>query len=462
MNHRTAFIVLLSLLALSGIVSSAQEPALPPDWETTDDPRRVPIPPRNRSGDPVLVLQGGTLIDGTGAAPVEGAVVVLQGDRVLEAGPASRVRPPTGARVVSVAGLYVVPGLIDLHLHFTQQRDDDFSRYRDSDAASAIRGVLLLEQLLDGGITAVRDVGTRNDLALKLKEAVERRMIPGPRVFWSGLLIASRGGHADETTATATGRPRAADEARVRIATGPDDWRLAVREQIRNGADWIKITAPYSPEEVKAAIDEAHMHGIRVAADAFGEFVDMGVEAGLDSVEHPLAISKEALALMAKKGSAFVPTMTAFYNVIHHGYPPAGIPAGGFYYTMSRRFPVTHEGILSVLRNARAAGVLAGIGTDIPFENEKRYPSDYFTELGLFEEAGYTDEEIFYCATRNGGEILGIPDKLGTIEKGKIADVLVVSGNPLENWENLRNLKLLVADGEIVRDRLGSKPATTP
>jgi imidazolonepropionase-like amidohydrolase len=442
---------------LSGM---AQEPALPPNWETTDDPRRVPIPPRDRSNDPLLVLQGGTLIDGTGAAPVTDAVVVLQGDRVLDAGPSSRVRPPAGARVLSVSGLYVVPGLIDLHIHFTQQREDDFSRYRDSDAASAIRGMLLLEQLLDGGITAVRDVGTRNDLALKFKEAVDRKMVEGPRVFWSGLLIASRGGHADETTATATGRPRATDEARVRVANGPDDWRLAVREQIRNGADWIKITAPYSPDEVAAAIDEAHRHGIRVAADTFGEFVSMGVEAGLDSVEHPLAISKEALALMVQKGSALVPTMVAFYNVIHTGYPPAGIPAGGFYYTMSRRFPVTHEGIFEVLRNARAAGVRVGIGTDVPFENEKRYPSDYFVELSLFKEAGYSDAEILYAATRNGGEILGIPDKLGTIEKGKLADVLVVSGNPLENWENLKNLKLLIADGEIVRDRLGARPAT--
>jgi imidazolonepropionase-like amidohydrolase len=447
--------ILFALLA-----AMAQEPALPPNWETTDDPRRVPIPPRDRASDPILVLQGGTLIDGTGAAPVTDAVVVLQGDRVLDAGPSSRVRPPAGARVVSVAGLYVVPGLIDLHLHFTKQRDDDFSRYRDSDAASAIRGVLLLEQLLDGGITAVRDMGTRNDLALKIKEAVERRMIEGPRVFWSGLLIASRGGHADETTATATGRPRAADEARVRVATGADDWRLAVREQIRNGADWIKVTAPYSRDEVAAAVDEAHLHGIRVAADAFGEFVDMGVEAGLDSIEHPLAISKDALALMAKKGSALVPTMTAFENVIHTGYPPAGIPPGGFYYTMSRRFPVTHHGIFEVLRNARAAGVRVGVGTDIPFENEKRYPSDYFVELSFFKEAGYTDEEILYAATRSGGEILGIADRLGTIEKGKLADVLVVSGNPLENWENLKNLKLLVADGEIVRDRLGARPTT--
>jgi imidazolonepropionase-like amidohydrolase len=414
----------------------------------------VPIPPRDRSKEPILALRGGTLIDGTGSAPVANAVLVMQGDRILDAGPASRVSVPASARSVDVSGLHVVPGLIDLHLHFTQQRGNDMGLYRDSDAASTIRGMLLLDQLLDGGITAVRDVGTRNDVALKLKEAVERKMIDGPRIFWSGQLIASRGGHGDETTSTATGRPRAADEARVRVATGPEDWRLAVREQIRNGADWIKITAPYSKEEVTAAIEEAHLHGIRVAADAFGEFVDMGAEAGLDTLEHPLDVSDKGIALMKQHGTMFVPTMTAFYNVIKTGYPPASIPPGGFYFTMSRRFPVTEEGIMSVLRRAREAGLLVGIGTDIPFENEKRYPSDYFVELRLFKEAGYTDAEILYAATRDGGKILGLEDKLGTLEKGKIADVLVVSGNPLEDHRNLENLKLLIADGEIVRDRM--------
>lgn len=447
-------IALLLVLVPGGADVLGQEQTSP-DLVTTDDPRRVPIPPPDRSGDPILVLRGGTLIDGTGAPPVADAVLVMQGDRIVDAGPANEIQIPQKVdREISAQGLYIVPGLIDLHIHFTQQRGDDFSRYRDSDAAAALRGSLLLSQLLDGGITAVRDVGTRNDVALKIKEAVERDMLEGPRVFWSGKLIASRGGHGDEVLSTATGRPRSTDDARVRIATGPDDWRLAVREQIRQLADWIKITAPYTRDEVAAAIDEAHMHGIGVAADAFGEFATWAIEAGLDSLEHPLDLSDETIELMAKEGTGFVPTMTAFYNVIHHGYPPAGIPAGGFYYTMSRRFPVTHEGIMHILRKAREAGVKTAIGTDIPFENEKRYPSDYFTELRLFKEAGYTDQEILASATRIGADILGMADKLGTLEKGKIADVLVVSADPLEDIQNLQKMRLVIADGEVVRDRL--------
>ena len=454
-------ILMLNVLLPAAVPVLAQQ-SPPPDFVTTDDPRRVPIPPPDRSKDPILVLRGGTLIDGTGAPPVGDAVLVMQGDRILDVGPSGSVQIPAKVeREISTQGLYILPGLIDLHIHFTQQRGNDFSRYRDSDAAAALRGALLLGQLLDGGITAVRDVGTRNDVALKLKEAVERKMYQGPRIFWCGKLIASRGGHGDEVLSTATGRPRSADDARVRVANGPDDWRLAVREQIRELSDWIKITAPYTREEVAAAVDEAHMHGIRVAADAFGEFVTWGVEAGLDSVEHPLAIPDETIALMAKKGTGFVPTMVAFYNVIHYGYPSAGIPAGGFYYTMSRRFPVTDEGIMHILRQAHQEGVKTGIGTDVPFENEKRYPSDYFTELGLFQEAGYSNEEILASATRVGAQILGMDDKLGTLKKGMIADVLVVAADPLAEIQNLRKMRLVVADGEVVRDRLTTSQATT-
>jgi imidazolonepropionase-like amidohydrolase len=427
-----------------------------PEQTTSDDARRVPVPPHDPSNDPVLVVRGVTLIDGTGGEPVPNAVLVIRGNRILDVGPSSRVRiPPKVDRTIDANNLYMVPGLVDLHMHFRQQRGDDFGMYRDSEAAMAIRGVEKLGLYLDGGITSVRDLGGVGDVAQKIQEAVARRIFPGPRVFWAGRLISSRGGHGDEITETASGRPKGLEtSASQRVATGPWDWRLAVREEIRRGVDVIKLTAPYDKEEVAAAIDEAHMLGLPVTADAFGEYVAWASQAGIDAIEHPLAISDETIKLMAEKKTAFVPTLTAFYNPLTYGYPSAHIPPGGFFFTMSRRFPMTHQGNVDTVRKAKAAGIKIGVGTDIPFENERRYPGDYFVELKFLKDAGLSNREVLEAATRVGGEILAIPDKLGTLEIGKLADVLVVEGDPLQNIENLKRMRLLIADGRVVRDRL--------
>ena len=237
------------------------------------------------------------------------------------------------------------------------------SDVRDSDAAAAIRGIEKLGLYLDGGITAVRDLGGANDVAQKIQEAVARHIFPGPRVFWAGRLISSRGGHGDEITETASGRPKPVEtSASQRVATGPWDWRLAVREEIRRGVDVIKLTAPYDKEEVAAAVDEAHMLGIPVTVDAFGDYVTWASQAGIDSIEHPLSISPETIKVMAEKKTALVPTLTAFYNPMTYGYPSAGIPPGGFFFTMSRRFSMTHEGNVETVRRAKAAGLRSASG----------------------------------------------------------------------------------------------------
>jgi imidazolonepropionase-like amidohydrolase len=278
-------------------------------------------------------------------------------------------------------------------------------------------------------------------------------MLPGPRVFWAGRLITTRGGHGDELTETASGRPRPLEgSARYRVANGGGDWRLAVREQIRMGSDLIKVAAPFTKDEIAAAIDETHMAGLHLTADAFGDYVTWAVEAGIDGIEHPLAIPPKTIDLMAAKKTHFVPTLTAFYNPTKLGYPSAHIPPGAFYFTMSRRFSMTHEENVETVRHAHQAGVLIGVGTDIPFENDTRYPSDYFVELKFLKDAGLSDSAIFYAATRDNAIILDMLDKIGTLEKGKLADVIAVSGNPLVDVQSLKQVKVVVADGRVVRD----------
>jgi imidazolonepropionase-like amidohydrolase len=431
------------------------------EFVTTDDTRRVPVPQHDTTDDVLVVLRGGTLIDGSNDRPVADAVVAVQGDRISFAGKGRNYRTAdANATTIDTTGLYIVPGLIDLHVHFTSQRGDDAGRYRDSDAAAAIRGMLLLEQLLDAGITAVRDTGTRHDVALKIKEAVERGMVAGPRVLWSGQRIVTRGGHGDEIVAVGSGRPKSLEVGdRERLATGPWEWRLAVREQIRQQADWIKLTAPFTRDEMTAAIDEAHSHGIPVTVDSFGKYSRWAAEAGIDGIEHPLDLGQDTVDAMARSGTDLVPTLTAFRNLVEEGYPSAGIPAGGFYYTMSRRFPISHEQHLASVRAAHAAGIHIGVGTDIPIEAEERYPESYYTELGLLKDAGLSDTEALRSATSVGAEILHMADKLGVLEEGMLADILVVGSDPRDDIRNLRDVRLVIADGRIVRNKIPPRDA---
>ena len=443
---------MLGAAIVASPVGAQKQPAPKrPIPETTDDVRRIPIPPVDRSREPILVLTGGTLIDGRGGAPIANAVVVTQGDRILAAGPAASTPVPANvARTIDATGLYVMPGLIDLHIHFTQQRGPNMGAYSDSPAAAAIRGTALAGQLIDAGITAARDVGTMDDVALRIKEAVDRGIIRGPRVMWSGRIISSTSGHGDEVTSTATGRQKPGLGGVSRGANGPWEWRAAVRDQVRVLADWIKLGAPGDQEEIAAAIDEAHSLGVPVAIDSYGKYTDWAIAAGVDTLEHPLDMSDQAVPLMKKHGTAFVPTIGAFDNLLAGGYPTAGIPTGGFYHTHSRRFVIDQGDHLKRVAEAHRAGVPIGVGTDIPFENEVRYPDAYFRELDYLRQAGLSNAEVLASATRVGAQIMRMGDKLGTVEPGKIADLLVVAADPLADLKNLRQVRYVVADGKVV------------
>lgn len=421
-------------------------------FDTTDDMRRVPIPKVDRSNDPIIALKGGTVLDGKNNKAINNGVILTQGDRILSVGTANTVTIPQGAQIIDATGLYIMPGLIDLHIHFTQQRGNDLAYYSNDAASSAIRGTVLARDLVEAGITAARDVGTAGTVALRIKEAVERNIIKGPRVFWSGGLLAATGGHGDELTSTATGRPKPLSAGK-KTANSPWAWRALVREQIKAGADWIKIGAPAQKEEIEAAIDEAHSHGIGVAIDSWGHYTDMAIVAGVDTLEHPLAMSDKAVSLMKRHGTAFVPTIGAFHNLFTTGYESAHIIPGGFYHTFSRRFAIDHQDHLNQITKAHKAGVPIGVGTDIPYENEVRYPEAYFLELGYLKEAGMSNEDVLASATRVGAEILKMGDKLGTLESGKIADIIVLGADPRADLANLRNLHYVIADGKIAFEK---------
>lgn len=235
--------VSLGLLAALAQPAAAQQAV----FDLSDDLRRVPVPVVDRTGIAAIAITGATLLDGKGGR-IPDAVVVLRGDRIVAAGRSGSTPVPADtARIIDGRGLFVMPGLIDLHLHLTSQRGADFGRYPDSDAAAGIRASVLAGSLVRAGITTVRDPATTSGVALRIKEAVARGMIDGPRVFWSGAMIATTGGHGDEATSTATGKWKPdVPNTRTYVADGAEGWRDAVRVQIRRQVDWIKVSAPFT------------------------------------------------------------------------------------------------------------------------------------------------------------------------------------------------------------------------
>jgi len=410
---------------------------LSPSTPVSDDPRRIPVKPGPMGPERILVLRGGRIFDGTGTAVHEGTLVIER-NKILKILPPSSSDWPKNAEVVDVAGKTILPGLIDLHTHLTYPLTEGEVLKAPSGADATLRAVEKLRYFLESGITSVRDVGSQGDVTFRLKEWVRENRLAGPRVFPAGQFITAEGGHSTENTPDEWIRWMGA----TRIATGPDDWRLAVREQFHKGADVIKLGSHFSFEEIKAAVQEAHELGLKVTVDSETFYIQRAVEAGADTIEHPLPRTDETIQLMAKKGVAADPTLIP-YQIIFDEW-------GGYFGSTSRRFTFSNDANLEMLRRLKRAGIKCGVGTDLILHWYRYLPGAYIRELKNFVAAGWSAPEALVAATKTNSEILDMDDRLGTLEPGKLADVLVVDGRPDENLDDLAKVDLVVRDGNTV------------
>ena len=382
-----------------------------------------------------LILRGARVFDGTGRGAPQRQTVVVDDDRIVDVLPNGAGGDGGSARVIDLSGRTLLPGLIDLHVHLGWGA----RAAAPNVAAVALAAARNVRTAQAAGITCLRDVGTQGGVGMAVRDAVARGDLPGSRVYPCGQIICMTGGHGSEPPAP----PGAAREA-----DGPDDCRRAVREQVKAGADCIKVTTngplnvvEFTQAEMDAIVDEAHRLGRRVACHAsLLESTKMAIRAGVDTIEHGCDLDEETARAMAGRGITMVPTLLVSKLIMDRWGEYKTVP-------MMRSIPVRAKRHVESYQIAMAAGVTMAAGTDI-FFGLGRFES-LPDELAYMVECGMSASQALTAATGQGAEALGAGDRLGTIARGKLADMIAVDGDPTADITALRHVSLVVQGGQL-------------
>jgi len=404
--------IFVSCLILSGLTSAAEE-----------KPK-------------VLALTGVRLIDGNGGAPVDDAVIVITGDKFMAVGTRGKVVIPKDAEVIDVKGKTVIPGLIDAHIHFSWMPSAAEAISANA-ASAAFRSADILHRCLMEGVTTVRDVAAYENVAIMARQAFNSGTLVGARPIVCGQGITSFGGHGSEGGV----------KGNVMEVDGADGFRMGVRAQLRAGADIIKILTPYSRDEIFAAVEETHLHEKFVSVHpsqfkAQYDFLRWAVEAGADCFEHAYAVPDDVIPQIAAKKMYCVPTMSILV-ILADQYKKRG-PEWDW---KIKRYLECDD----IFKKLRAAGVKMPVGTDAIAENMVEYPGLFFKETDRFVLNGCSPMETIVAATKLGAEVSDADEILGTIEKGKLADLLVLEKDPLADIRNLRTAQVIIQGGKIIK-----------
>ncbi|WP_082235170.1 metal-dependent hydrolase family protein [Halobacillus massiliensis] len=409
------------------------------------------------------LIKNVTLINGQGTEPVSDAWILIEDNQIVEIGQDSFSRNLEDGKVIDAEGKYILPGFIDTHVHMTMEIrsiQDTISTpfsYRFYESAK------YLKSTLEAGITSVRDAGFTD---MGTKKAVEDGLIDGPRMQISVNPLTITGGHGDNwtrsgvdtTLQTYPGMPSG-------ICDGVEEVRKTVRKMLRAGADVIKVhatggvTSPtdhpeftqFSYEELKVMVEEAfYRNGVKVMAHAQGaEGIKNAIRAGIYSIEHGIYIDEETIELMLENGTFLVPTLLAPVSVLESGEKDDRMAP----YAIEKSKEVIEAHKASIAK-AYEAGVKIAMGTDAGVMEH----GTNLRELGLMCDIGMSPMEAIVASTKTAAECLGWDDKVGTIEEGKYADLIITETNPIKNvrsLENSRNISFVMKDGKVYKNLLG-------
>jgi imidazolonepropionase-like amidohydrolase len=396
-----------------------------------------------------LYLKNLRLIDGTGAPARAGAALVIEGDTLVHVGPLAAADEPNGPDVetMDLGGRTVIPGLVEAHIHLSYNNvkiiaDLDLNCPPEYSTLKAARNA---ELALACGYTAARSAGAVHRIDAALKQAINEGLYPGPRLLTASRDICATGGMADWNPSYL----KLGMEGLALIADGPDEVRAAVRRSIKDGADVVKCYVggdallPHTPigdctytlAEVVALVDESHMRGRMTAAHVRGQRSSrVAAEAGVDSLEHATYADDQTLGLIADRGLTLVPGLRYLHSILENG-PAFGIgeeiigPSG-------LRDEIKQAA--DTYRRARDLGIRMCPGGDFGFAWNPH--GEYAKDIQVFVDViGFSPLEAITCATRNGAELMRMADRIGTLQQGKLADLVVVDGDPLRDISVLQD-----------------------
>lgn len=411
-----------------------------------------------------IVLKAARLFDAKSGKLVTPGMVVVSAGKISAVGPSASV--PAGAEVIDLGDATLLPGFMDAHTHLSYEASDDWRQdmldpLQHTVAERTLEAVPRARTTLMAGFTTVREVGAEDFIDLGLRNAIARGNIVGPRIFASTSQLGTTGGHCDGGDSFARGV--LAQQKTPGVADGPDALRAKVRENLKYGADLIKVCATggvlsmdddvgapqITQAEIDAIVDEAHASHHRVAVHAHGaEGAKRAIRAGVDSIEHGSFLDDEALELMKRKGTFYVPTAMAIRGVRRlfekGALPPSVVP----------KYKAAEASASQVLRKAVAKGLRIALGTDAGV-----YPHGQNAgEFSLLVEGGLSPADALRAGTSVDAELIGVADKLGTLEAGKLADVVAVPGDPLQDIHRTEQVFFVMKEGVIYRNDRSATP----
>jgi len=436
-------------------------------WKTTLAACVIAGSATHLAAQETTVIRAGRMIDGTGAPAVEDAVVLVRGDRIEAVGPADEIRVPDDARLLDLGDRTLLPGIVDAHAHLSIRPDvrgleGQLGGMTEPDGKQMARIVRNIRVQLLSGVTSLYVVGEVHHNDIHAAAAVAEGLIPGPRIYPSGNFITTTAGH---------GPPE------YRTTNGPWEMRRFVRQNYEMGAHHMKLTItdraragpntgrPYGPgesnftrEEIEAAVNELHRLGVEATAHANGPSIRLAVEAGVNSIQHGGDLTPDLIDLLAERDVGFVNTHTIGFQGVFDEWEYLDRRAGSVREWIDRGRRVletalaedgerarSREERLGELRDARDGGVLVGAGTD-------SMHGFMALEMEHLVAAGFTPLEAITAATGVNARVVGIEDEVGTIEPGKLADLVAVAGRPDDDIRAMGDVEFVMVGGRDYSD----------